>query len=68
LQQGSRKASSGQPEMELMMYISQAHFAHRWSLYDVHCLQMRGIPAYIVVPKDTPQCKVDAVESYGGES
>jgi threonine dehydratase len=30
------------------------------------CLQMRGIPAYIVVPRDTPQCKVDAVESYGG--
>lgn len=29
--------------------------------------QLRGIPAYIVVPKNTPQCKVDAVRSYKGQ-
>ena len=28
--------------------------------------QMRGIPAHIVVPRGTPQCKVDAVKAYGG--
>lgn len=27
---------------------------------------LRGIPAHIVVPSNTPQCKVDAVRSYGG--
>ena len=28
--------------------------------------QLRGIPAHVVLPTDTPQCKVDAVEGYGG--
>eukprot|EP00884_Botryococcus_braunii_P014167 jgi/Botrbrau1/22751/Bobra.0132s0083.2 len=27
----------------------------------------RGIPAYIVVPKGTPQCKLDAIQTYGGQ-
>ncbi|EFJ52739.1 serine/threonine dehydratase serine racemase [Volvox carteri f. nagariensis] len=29
--------------------------------------KLRGIPAHIVVPRTTPQCKVDAVIEYGGE-
>ncbi|CAM8946560.1 unnamed protein product [Rhodiola kirilowii] len=29
--------------------------------------QIRGIPAYIVVPKNAPQCKVDNVIRYGGQ-
>ncbi|GLC41089.1 hypothetical protein PLESTB_000944100 [Pleodorina starrii] len=29
--------------------------------------QLRGIPAHIVVPRTTPQCKVEAVVGYGGE-
>ena len=33
-----------------------------------HAAQLRGIPAHIVVPRNTPQCKVDAVRSYGGEA
>ncbi|KXZ52331.1 hypothetical protein GPECTOR_10g963 [Gonium pectorale] len=28
---------------------------------------MRGVPAHIVVPRTTPQCKVDAVKAYGGQ-
>ncbi|KAG2439507.1 hypothetical protein HXX76_004861 [Chlamydomonas incerta] len=28
--------------------------------------KLRGIPAHIVVPHTTPQCKVDAVRAYGG--
>jgi hypothetical protein len=28
---------------------------------------LRGIPSWIVVPSNTPQCKVDAVKEYGGE-
>lgn len=28
--------------------------------------QLRGIPAHIVVPENTPRCKVDAVRGYGG--
>ncbi len=30
--------------------------------------QVKGIPAHIVVPSTTPQCKVDAVRAYGGVS
>lgn len=29
--------------------------------------QLRAIPSYIVVPSNTPQCKVDAIKAYGGE-
>lgn len=29
--------------------------------------RLRGIPAHIVVPRTTPQCKVDAIRGYGGE-
>jgi hypothetical protein len=29
-------------------------------------LQVRGVPAYIVVPNNTPRCKVAAVGAYGG--
>jgi len=28
--------------------------------------QLRGIPAYIVVPKNAPECKVSAIRTYGG--
>lgn len=28
--------------------------------------KLRGIPAHVVVPVDTPQCKVAAIEGYGG--
>ena len=28
---------------------------------------MRGIPAYIVIPSDAPQCKIDAVKTYDGK-
>ena len=27
----------------------------------------KGIPSYIVVPEGAPQCKLDAIETYGGE-
>ena len=27
---------------------------------------LAGIPADVVVPLDTPQCKVDAIQAYGG--
>ncbi|KAJ7944906.1 Serine/threonine dehydratase [Quillaja saponaria] len=29
--------------------------------------KLRGIPAYIVIPKNAPQCKVDNVMRYGGQ-
>ena len=29
--------------------------------------KMRGIPAYIVIPSDAPQCKIDAVKTYDGK-
>jgi len=29
--------------------------------------QLRGIPAHIVVPSNTPQCKLDAIATYGGK-
>ncbi|KAG2501904.1 hypothetical protein HYH03_000402 [Edaphochlamys debaryana] len=29
--------------------------------------KLRGIPAHIVVPRTTPQCKVDAIMGYGGK-
>lgn len=29
--------------------------------------QLRGVPAHIVVPSNTPRCKIDAVKAYGGE-
>ena len=28
--------------------------------------KLRGIPAHVVVPHDTPLCKVGAIEGYGG--
>lgn len=28
---------------------------------------MRGIPAYIVIPKNAPKCKVENVRRYGGQ-
>jgi serine racemase len=28
--------------------------------------QMRGVPSYIVVPEGAPQCKLDAIATYGG--
>jgi serine racemase len=28
--------------------------------------KLRGIPAYIVIPKNAPACKVDNVKRYGG--
>ena len=31
------------------------------------CGQDEGIPSYIVVPEGAPQCKLDAIETYGGE-
>lgn len=30
--------------------------------------KMRGIPAHVVVPENTPQCKIDAITGYGGEA
>ncbi|KAJ0967189.1 hypothetical protein J5N97_024106 [Dioscorea zingiberensis] len=29
--------------------------------------KLRGIPAYIVIPKNAPKCKVDNVKRYGGQ-
>jgi len=31
------------------------------------CAQLRGIPAYIVMPSSAPRVKVEAVRSYGGQ-
>jgi threonine dehydratase len=28
--------------------------------------KLRGIPAFIVVPKNAPKCKLEAVKEYGG--
>lgn len=28
--------------------------------------KMKGVPSYIVVPEGCPQCKLDAIETYGG--
>lgn len=28
--------------------------------------KLRGIPAHVVVPHDTPLCKIGAIEGYGG--
>lgn len=29
--------------------------------------KLRGIPAYIVIPKNAPKCKVENVKRYGGQ-
>lgn len=29
--------------------------------------KLRGIPAYIVIPKNAPTCKVENVKRYGGQ-
>lgn len=29
--------------------------------------KLRGIPAYIVIPKNAPSCKVENVKRYGGQ-
>lgn len=29
-------------------------------------MQVRGIPAHIVLPRNTPKCKVEAVKASGG--
>ena len=29
--------------------------------------KLRGVPAYIVIPKNAPKCKVDNVKRYGGQ-
>ena len=29
--------------------------------------QLRGVPAHIVVPENTPACKIAAVKAYGGK-
>ena len=28
--------------------------------------QLNGVTAHVVVPRTTPQCKIDAIEGYGG--
>jgi len=28
--------------------------------------QLNGVTAHVVVPRTTPQCKIDAIENYGG--
>jgi len=30
--------------------------------------QLNGVTAHVVVPRTTPQCKIDAIEGYGGTS
>lgn len=29
--------------------------------------KLRGIPAYVVIPKNAPKCKVENVKRYGGQ-
>lgn len=29
--------------------------------------KLQGIPAHVVIPTNTPQCKIDAIAGYGGE-
>jgi serine racemase len=29
--------------------------------------KLRGVPAYIVIPKNAPKCKVENVKRYGGQ-
>lgn len=57
---------AGQPSVVLFHCVCHAHSSGNHAAALALAAQLRGIPAYIVVPNNAPACKLAAVKEYGG--